>query len=81
MNKRLLLAVLQGLVFGCANATTAGYRIDHLEPPSWWTGMQERTLQLMVHGPAIASLTPSLHYPGDTIDPFTVTFFYNEKIK
>jgi glycosidase len=67
MNKRLLLAVLQGLVFGCANATTASYRIDHLEPPSWWTGMQQRSLQLMVHGPAIGRLTPSLRYPGVSI--------------
>ena len=42
----------------------ADYRIDHLEPALWWTGMHNRTLQLLVHGPAIAELEPALAMPG-----------------
>ncbi len=40
------------------------YRIQHLEPMFWWTGMAHRQLQLMVHGPRIAELEPALGHPG-----------------
>ena len=55
-------ALLAGLPPALANA--ADYRIEHLEPPLWWTGMQNGKLQLMVHGPKIAELEPALSYPG-----------------
>ena len=44
-----------------------GYEIEHLEPGSWWVGMKNPHLQLMVHGPRIAELTPELRYPGVTL--------------
>lgn len=31
--------------------------VAHIEPPSWWTGMKDKKLQLMVHGQGIADLT------------------------
>ena len=40
------------------------YKIDHLEPPFWWTDMAENKLQLMVHGKNISKLEPQLSYPG-----------------
>jgi len=43
------------------------YRIDHLEPPFWWQGFRHNELQLLVHGPAISDLTPSIEYPGVSI--------------
>jgi glycosidase len=43
------------------------YRIQHMEPAFWWSGMQHKQLQLMVHGPKIADLEPSLDYPGARI--------------
>lgn len=43
------------------------YRIDHLEPASWWAGMRHRTLQLMVHGERIAELQPAVDYPGVSV--------------
>ena len=48
-----------------------GHRIDHLEPPFWWTGMQNKTLQLMVHGPKIGELAPAISYPGVRIAKVT----------
>ncbi len=45
--------------------------IDHMDPPFWWTGMQNKHLQLMVHGPRLAALSPSLNYPGVRIDSVT----------
>ena len=38
------------------------YNIEHLEPPFWWTDMKSNKLQLMVHGPNIADLRPSISY-------------------
>lgn len=46
------------------HAQAAPYSVDHVEPPSWWVGMKQGQLQLMVHGRQIADLTPSLNYPG-----------------
>ena len=39
------------------------YKIDHLEPPFWWTGTADNTLQLMVHGKNISKLEPKLSAP------------------
>tara|TARA_Y100000591_G_C21853060_1_gene712943 strand:- start:3779 stop:5608 length:1830 start_codon:yes stop_codon:yes gene_type:complete len=38
------------------------YSIKHLEPPFWWTDMKSDRLQLMVHGPNIADLRPSISH-------------------
>ncbi|RYF05672.1 MAG: alpha-amlyase [Oxalobacteraceae bacterium] len=76
MNKtlaRLLTPLLAGgalLAAGAAHAQAPAPAlaqapaIDHMDPPFWWAGMQHKGLQLMVHGPAIAALEPTLNYPG-----------------
>lgn len=43
------------------------YAIKHLEPASWWVGMQDHKLQLLVHGEDIGTLHASINYPGVTI--------------
>jgi glycosidase len=45
--------------------------IDHMEPPFWWAGMHDKSLQLMVHGERIADLEPTLSYPGARIAAVT----------
>ena len=47
------------------------YRIDHVEPPFWWAGMQHKTVQLLVHGQRIAELEPALSHPGVRIASVT----------
>lgn len=44
------------------------YKIKHLEPSFWWTGMQHKQLQILVHGDNIAELTPEFSYPNLTFD-------------
>ncbi len=68
--KKWLLAVLLGLF---ATGAQAAYRIEHLEPASWWVGMKNSRLQLLVHGEAIADLEPALEYPGISIVRVTRT--------
>lgn len=43
------------------------FEIKHLEPLSWWVGMQHPELQLMVHGENISALTPEINYAGVTM--------------
>ena len=52
------------LVLACLNPALAAPAIEHLEPPFWWTGMQHKNVQLMVHGAGIGRMQPALSYPG-----------------
>ena len=45
--------------------------VDRVEPLFWWIGMKNPTVQLMVHGPNIASSQVSLNYPGISIETVT----------
>lgn len=55
------------------SAHAKDYAIQHLEPASWWVGMQDSKLQLLVHGVDIAELTASVTYPGVTLDGIVKT--------
>lgn len=41
--------------------------VTSVEPPCWWTGMANDTLQIMLHGPEIANASASIDYPGVSI--------------
>lgn len=41
--------------------------IDRVEPPNWWTGFKNDSLQLLIHHKNIGSYQPSIEYPGVTI--------------
>ena len=51
-----------------ATPAVAADRIDRIEPESWWVGMRDDRLQLMVHGDRIAELEPALQYPGVSLE-------------
>jgi glycosidase len=68
---RLASLLLAGALFPAFAAQPAAPAIDHLEPPNWWTGMQDKRLQLMVHGERIAELEPAIAYPGVRIAAVT----------
>jgi glycosidase len=44
--------------------------ISHVEPPNWWVGMKENTLQLMVHGNNVGKTEPSVNVKGIKIKKF-----------
>ncbi len=64
--KLLVLFVLAQLSLFSQNV-----RIDRVEPPSWWAGMENPNLQLMIHGKDISSLEPGIIYPGITVGEIT----------
>ncbi len=56
---------MAGILWGvAAMPVLAENMIDRIDPPYWWTGMKNDTLQLMVSGPDIASARVSVDYPG-----------------
>ena len=63
---RIALIFLAAIVAAPAPATAAN-RIDRVEPTSWWVGMKDPRLQLLVHGTNVAALEPAVDHPGVTI--------------
>ena len=51
-------------VFALAFGTAWGAEIGRVEPPSWWVGFEDSSLQLLVHGEGVAELEPSIDAPG-----------------
>ena len=47
------------------SGTDENVRID---PPNWWAGMKNTSVQLLVHSPQIRDAEPSINYPGVRID-------------
>ncbi len=41
--------------------------IQRVEPPHWWVGFKNKTLQLLVHHPEIGNATPQINYTGVSI--------------
>ncbi len=49
------------------SATVTG-QIDRVEPPNWWVGFKDSSLQLLVKGENISLYTPQLEYEGVSIE-------------
>ena len=66
MIKRLLCAA----TIASAALTPAGAKttVDRLDPPMWWTGMENQQLQIMVTGTDIRDAVPAIDRPGVSID-------------
>jgi len=68
MNMKKIIVVLSFLLLGmAANAQN----INRIDPPMWWAGFKETSLQLMVYGNDISLLTPVIDYEGITVHAVT----------
>lgn len=67
MFKKWLATLLVGLFALQAPAAGRIERIERVEPSSWWVGMKDPRLQLLVHGPKVAELEPAIDHAGVTI--------------
>jgi len=52
------------LLIAAFSTVVSAQKIDRIEPPSWFTGMKETALQLMVYGEEIGSFDVTADYPG-----------------
>ncbi|MFK4705298.1 glycosidase [Roseateles asaccharophilus] len=63
MNQALITFATALLMTLPASADT-----HRIEPPNWWVGMRDTSLQLMIHGAGVADAKPQLApYPGVTL--------------
>ncbi|MBN1790704.1 MAG: glycoside hydrolase family 13 protein [Bacteroidales bacterium] len=63
------------LVIFCMAGIMAGadYTLNHVDPPMWWTGMNNPEIMLTLQGNGIAELNPAISYPGLTVKTVTRT--------
>lgn len=61
-----ILTVAMGLIasFSALWAAPRPIEVTNVEPPCWWTGMKNDTLQIMLTGPEVGRANASLDYPG-----------------
>lgn len=62
--KNLFLSIL---LFATTLSVNA-FDVDRIDPPFWWTGMKDSTLQLQIHGDNVKNADFSVNYPGVTVD-------------
>ena len=58
----ILFFVCHALIHTCLGASKSS--IVRVDPPNWWCGMKDTTLQLCVFGKDISTAAVSIHYPG-----------------
>ncbi|MCX6259289.1 MAG: glycoside hydrolase family 13 protein [Bacteroidia bacterium] len=61
------------LLIAAISSVVSAQKIDRVEPPSWFTGMKETALQLMVYGKEIGSFEVTADYPGVKITTLVKT--------
>ncbi|MBP6230814.1 MAG: glycoside hydrolase family 13 protein [Paludibacteraceae bacterium] len=73
MKQKSILALF--MLFLCLSAYSKTEKIsfERLEPSSWWIGMNDPELQLMVHGENISKATVEFSYEGVTLARKEVT--------
>ncbi|MDX1908883.1 MAG: glycoside hydrolase family 13 protein [Bacteroidia bacterium] len=49
-------------------ASAQDVQLRRVDPPFWWSGMQDPALQLTVYGPGIGDAKATVSYPGITLD-------------
>lgn len=59
--------MLASLLVAAAAASTPAPIVDKVDPPYWWTGMRNDTLQIMVSGAGVGDAKVSAPYPGVTL--------------
>jgi glycosidase len=62
MNLRLVFTI--GLVYITGGAMAQLPALERVEPASWWVGMKNPKVQLIVHGNNIAARSVDINYPG-----------------
>ncbi|MEO0366994.1 MAG: alpha-amylase family glycosyl hydrolase [Pseudomonadota bacterium] len=68
------------LIASCGALHAESYQIVGTDPPSWWVGMADREVQVMVYGPDIAALEPALA-PSLVLEPPRCTARDGKKIE
>lgn len=77
---KLKLLALCAAVGVTASAASKQPVIEKIDPPYWWTGMENDTLQLLINGAGIADYDLSVDYPGVNVVENVATDSPNYKL-
>ncbi|HJZ40747.1 MAG TPA: glycoside hydrolase family 13 protein [Bacteroidales bacterium] len=72
-NRLIIVVVLTILISLQGLLAAEEITINHVDPPMWWTGMQNPELMLVIHGTNISKLDPVIKYAGVTLQTTTRT--------
>lgn len=64
--KNLTKLFVSGLV--AVPSIVSAFTVDRIDPPHWWVGMKDSSLQLQVYGSDIRNSEFSVDYPGVSVD-------------
>lgn len=69
MKKSLFILFAAVIVFSAQAQKKTAPLFEHVEPPFWWTGMKNRSVQILLHNSKvnIAEYAVSMTYPGVTL--------------
>ena len=56
------------LLAGAGALGASAFEVDKIDPPHWWTGMHDTSLQLQIHGKDIRQSDVRIDYPGVRLD-------------
>lgn len=65
---KFLFSILVGLAAGGFSLFAGEVKIDRVEPPFWFAGMNHQQLQIMIHGDQVGELEPVFEYSGVSTD-------------
>ena len=67
LSQTLRLCLCLSLCLSLSSFAKSPALVQRLEPTSWWVGMQQTELQLMLYGTGIATADITIQYPGVTL--------------
>jgi glycosidase len=78
--KKLTFVLAAAAIATSAFAAKSSQKVTNIDPPYWWVGMENDTLQLLINGPQIASADLSINYPGVNVVETVATDSPNYKL-
>lgn len=67
------IKIIYALLLISSTVMAQEVKLDRVEPPSWWIGFRNNSLQLLVHGTNIGKTKATVNYPGVTLERTQVT--------
>lgn len=68
MKSQQIQAIFAALLLTGCFTLQAQSSIQRVEPPNWWAGMKNPSLQLLVYGENMSELYPSINYEGVSVE-------------
>lgn len=68
LNSYIMKKFLLSLVICCVAVSARAFSVEKINPPHWWAGMHDPSLQLQIQGEDVRRCEVSVSYPGVVLD-------------